>query len=297
LFASSHSSIEQVTWHEFALPDRTCNCAPAIVRHSVVTYTRDKDPGSLGLLDKGLEMTDTRPQPSTATVIDREPSSPVVIHPAVDVRSVLFTLAGNQLLTAVTNSEGRPGLPRDLPTLGESLDATARRIIHATSQHPEHYLEQLYTLSVLEFEKQWAIIVSYIALISTDRAPEDSGDISWHEVGSLTGLSETDRMVIDYAVLRLRAKLGYTNIAFHLLPVDFTLTELQRAYETILGQRLDKRNFRRRMIASGILTQTEEKRRDGSHRPAALYRFRAEDDTATYLTPPWTESADGASTL
>ncbi|MER3486816.1 MAG: NUDIX hydrolase, partial [Chloroflexota bacterium] len=91
-------------------------------------------------------------------------------------------------------------------------------------------------------------------------------------------LSETDRKVIDYALMRLRAKIGYTNIAFHLLKDTFTLTELQKAYETILGRRLDKRNFRRRVIASGILEATPNKRRDGSHRPAALYRFRAEHD-------------------
>ncbi len=266
------------------------------MRHSEVTYTRDGEPALAAPTGKAHDMTDLRRQIRSGEPIGEDHSGSIV-HPRVDVRAVLFTLAGGQLLTAVTNGEIQPGLPRELPTLGESLDATARRIIHATCQHPEHYLEQLYTLSVLELERQWGIIVSYIALISTERAPEDSAGITWHEVESLTGLSETDTMVIDYAVLRLRAKLGYTNIAFHLLPVDFTLTELQRAYETILGQRLDKRNFRRRMIASGILTQTNEKRRDGSHRPAALYRFRAEDDTATYLTPPWTESADGASTL
>ena len=66
------------------------------------------------------------------------------------------------------------------------------------------------------------------------------------------------------------------------------------AYQYILSERLDKRNFRRRMIASGILTPTLSKRRDGSHRPAALYRFRAGDDAGTYLTPPWSEPADGA---
>jgi hypothetical protein len=96
-----------------------------------------------------------------------------------------------------------------------------------------------------------------------------------------------DRRVLDYALMRLRAKLGYTNIAFHLLPPTFTLSELQLAYEAVLGHPVDKRNFRRRMIASGILDQLDEKRRDGSHRPAALYRFASRDDREAYLTPPW----------
>ena len=98
-------------------------------------------------------------------------------------------------------------------------------------------------------------------------------------------------MVVDYALMRLRAKLGYTNVAFHLLPEQFTLSELQETYETILARRLDKRNFRRRMIASGILLETEAKRREGSHRPATLYRFRPTDDRESYLTPPWAEGA------
>ena len=155
----------------------------------------------------------------------------------------------------------------------------------------ERYLEQLYTLSVRN-PPPWTVVVSYVALVSTDVGARPSGaDDLWHPAEGLPSLSETDRMVVDYALFRLRAKLGYTNIAFHLMPPTFTLTELQSAYETILARRLDKRNFRRRMIASGILEQTPEKRREGSHRPATLYRFRPESDGETYLTPPWADEA------
>ena len=100
-------------------------------------------------------------------------------------------------------------------------------------------------------------------------------------------------MVLDYGVFRLRAKLSYTTIAFHLLPETFTFTELQQTYEAVLGQRLDKRNFRRRMIAAEIVVGTPAKRRDGSHRPATLYSFRAEHDAAAYLTPAWAVAAEG----
>ncbi len=155
----------------------------------------------------------------------------------------------------------------------------------------EQYLEQLYTLSVRQ-PAPWTVVVSYVALVSTDAGTRPDGHIDlWHPAADLPSLSETDRMVVDYALFRLRAKLGYTNIAFHLMPPTFTLTELQSVYETILARRLDKRNFRRRVIASGILEQTPEKRREGSHRPATLYRFRPEPDGETYLTPPWAEGA------
>jgi len=75
-------------------------------------------------------------------------------------------------------------------------------------------------------------------------------------------------------VERLRAKLSYTNAAWSLLPKKFTLTELQTVYESILGRELDKRNFRKKILASDLLVSTGEKRADGAHRPAALYAFR-----------------------
>lgn len=209
---------------------------------------------------------------------------------------VLFTVFSGDLLAAIHDPESDRGLPRDVPGPAESLDAAARRIVRDATHIHEQYLEQLYTLSIVEDAERWSIIVSYIALIPSVADPVAMPGVAWQPIGRLDRLSHADRMVVDYAVLRLRAKLGYTNIAFHLLPARFTLTELQTLYETILEQRLDKRNFRRRMIASGILLATNEQRRDGSHRPAALYRFRPEQDTASYLTPPWADPSDGATT-
>ncbi len=213
--------------------------------------------------------------------------------PAVDVRVVLFTIASGTLYVAIGDTPDGKRLPRDYPSPGEPLDAAARRIVRDTTGLAPQYIEQLYTLSVGE-PPAWKVIVSYIALICSEAHPPATSSGRWYPVTRLPLLSDTDQKVIDYALLRLRAKIGYTNIAFHLLKDTFTLTELQSAYETILGRRLDKRNFRRRVIASGILEPTPNKRRDGSHRPAALYRFRAEHDPATYLTPPWAGGRDNA---
>jgi 8-oxo-dGTP diphosphatase len=106
-------------------------------------------------------------------------------------------------------------------------------------------------------------------------------------------ISQTDARIVDYALVRLRAKLGYTTIAFHLLPESFSLSELQQVYEIVLGRELDKRNFRRRIQSAEILDATRETRREGSHRPARLYRFRAAHDADTYLTPVWATAPDG----
>jgi len=211
--------------------------------------------------------------------------------PVVDLRVVLFTVAEGELLIALRDGH-ELRLPSNLPLPGQSLDSAARRIVLSMLRRPEQYIEQLYTLSAVDLRERWTIVVSYMALIASNDVPSGSPPPIWlpaHELGSLEVI---DRMVADYALVRLRAKLGYTNIAFHLLPETFTLTELQTAYETILSRPLDKRNFRRRVIASGILLETKQKRRDGSHRPAALYRFRADHDPGTYLTPPWAGVVD-----
>ena len=219
-------------------------------------------------------------------------------RPVVDVRVVLFTVTAGSLLVALQGPTRAPRLPRGLPGVGEPLDAAARRIVRGSTALSEQYLEQLYTLSVPDdpsdpTARSWTVVVSYMALIvsgtghGADAAPAPAAGVTWCAMDADPALVSTDRMVLDYAQLRLQAKLGYTTIAFHLLPQTFTLSELQRAYEAILGRPLDKRNFRRRVTAAGILTQTAEQRRDGSHRPAALYRFRAEHDRESYLTPPW----------
>lgn len=170
---------------------------------------------------------------------------------------------------------------------GESLDEAASRIVREWFGMPAQYIEQLYSLSV-DREGHREVAIGYIVLFRQDadlrRADER---VVWSPVDHLLLHDETHRMVFDYALVRLKAKLGYTNIAFHLLPVMFTLSELQQTYETVLGHPVDKRNFRRRMVASGTLTKTAHMRRDGSHRPAALYQYVAQDDHAAYLTPSW----------
>jgi 8-oxo-dGTP diphosphatase len=83
--------------------------------------------------------------------------------------------------------------------------------------------------------------------------------------------------VLAYALERLRNKLQYANVAYSLLPERFTLTQLQRVYETILGRALDKRNFRKRMLSLEIIQATDERQAEGAGRPALLYRFTSNE--------------------
>ena len=79
---------------------------------------------------------------------------------------------------------------------------------------------------------------------------------------------------------RLRSKLEYTNVAYSLLPRQFTLSELQQVYEAILDRELDKRNFRRRMLSLGVIKAAGDTRKEGAHRPAQLYSFVRREPTA-----------------
>ncbi|CAN5745768.1 hypothetical protein BH23CHL5_BH23CHL5_11510 [soil metagenome] len=212
--------------------------------------------------------------------------------PTVELRVATLTFAAGSLYAFVNERDGVQELPNRVPIRGEALDESAVSVLRLSLGYPEQYIEQLYSLSH-PGDNDWSIIVSYLALVCSAGnlvAPENG---KWKNTDSLHDLSESDRRVMEYAMFRLRAKLGYTTIAFHLMPERFTLSELQSVFEVILGRTLDKRNFRRRMATLGILSATRSTRRDGSHRPARLYTFLPDRDPTDYLTPPWASSQPG----
>ncbi len=210
----------------------------------------------------------------------------------IEVRVGLITCWETCLGIALQPAEAeRYRLPGSVSTHGQGLDASARNLVRDLIGSRDHYLEQLYTVSADE-NGESRVIIAYLALVWSDGPAPPEGRELWFGVDPLPHVGETDRMLIDYALVRLRAKLGYTTIAFHLLPPAFTLPELQATYETILGTSLDKRNFRRRVLAAGFLEATGDKRRVGSHRPAVVYRFRATHDQERYLTPAWATASD-----
>jgi len=99
-------------------------------------------------------------------------------------------------------------------------------------------------------------------------------DLTWVSVDQLPKLAFDHKEILNCAVKRLRAKVSYSNIVYGLMPDKFRLSELQKMYEIILGDELDKRNFRKRILASGLLQETGKKDLLGAHRPAMLYQFK-----------------------
>lgn len=103
--------------------------------------------------------------------------------------------------------------------------------------------------------------------------------MQWFDAASLPRLAFDHNQIVDYALWRLRNKVGYSRIAHGLLADEFTLAELREVYEAILGRRLDPANFRRQVENSGTLIPTD-RFRTGSHRPARLYRYNQDVELA-----------------
>jgi 8-oxo-dGTP diphosphatase len=204
-------------------------------------------------------------------------------RPSVTVDLVIFSVHDERLnLLLIERGEppfrGMWALPGGFVAIDESVDAAARRELEQETGVRGIYLEQLYTFGEPGRDPRTRVItVAYFALVSGDRqvlrATGDAASARWFDVKHLPKLAFDHNSIVDYAIERLRNKLEYTTVGFQLLPGTFTLTELQRVYEIILDRPLDKRNFRKKMLALDILVETGETKMQGVHRPARLYRF------------------------
>jgi 8-oxo-dGTP diphosphatase len=203
-------------------------------------------------------------------------------NPRVAVDAVLFTISSGELKTLLIKI--KKGLfveqwafPGGLVQVGESLDDAARRELYEKTGVQDLYLEQLYTFGDARRDPMaHTVAVAYFALVPYVahelHRGEKYADIGWFPVRSLPQLAYDHNAIAAYALQRLQAKLGYTNIVYSLLPREFTLAELQEIYQVILNQQLDRRNFRRKILALGLLKPLRKTRR-GAHRPATLYSF------------------------
>ena len=173
--------------------------------------------------------------------------------------------------------EGCWAIPGGFVRTDESLeDAAARELFEETGISSVH-IEQLYTFGALDRDPRGrTITVAYFALVPAPLAVcagSDASDAQWWSVYTLPEMAFDHAAIVRYAVKRLRNKLEYTAIGFRLLPPTFTLSELQSAYEAVLGVKLDKRNFRRRILQARVIEATGEMQ-TGEGRPARLYRYR-----------------------
>lgn len=204
-------------------------------------------------------------------------------RPAVTADVAIFTTLEGELKVLLVKRknwpfEGMWAIPGGFVEMGESLEEAASRELEEETGAKGVYLEQLYTFGAPGRDPRTRVItVAYFALVSADllklRASSDAADVGWFSAYAPPPLAFDHGDILKYALTRLRYKLEYTAVGFQLLPAEFTLTELQQTYEIILQEKLDKRNFRRKILQANILEETGSLRERG-HRPARLYRFR-----------------------
>ncbi len=204
-------------------------------------------------------------------------------RPKVAVDTVLFAIDSGQVKCYLVRlrwgpAAGKWAFPGGLVREGELLDEAARRELHQSTGLNECYIEQLFSFGDPHRDpKAHVVSVAYMALI--DRASavcscsQKYANGQWFEVKGLPELAYDHAEIAEYAVRRLKSKLEYTNIACSLLPPTFTFAQLEELYGIVLGRALDRRNFRRRIMAMNLLNRLPLERR-GNHRPAALYSFQ-----------------------
>jgi len=235
-------------------------------------------------------VTTTRRQTAARPVAATRSATPREGAPAVLLTAdlVVFTVRDEALHVLLVRRAAPPfagqwAIPGGFVGERESLEEAALRQLREEAGVTDVYLEQLYTFGAPDRDPRGRVVsVAYYALIAAGRAPlaargavPGPGGARWWPVAALPPLAFDHRAILDYALERLRTKLEYTTVGFQLLPAKFTLTELQRVYEVILGRPLDKRNFRRKVELLGIVRPLREYRRGGVSRPARLFGFAA----------------------
>ncbi len=209
-------------------------------------------------------------------------------RPGLAVDCVVFGLAAGELSVLLIERgappfEGAWALPGGFVRIDETIDSAARReLVEEAGVHIAH-LEQLYTFGAVDRDPRDRVVsVAYFALVKQGdhelRPSTDARRAAWFPHAGLPPLAFDHAEIVSVAIERLRAKVRYKPLGFELLPDRFTLTQLQRLYEVVLGRKLDKRNFRKKVLALGFVVATREHEEGVRHRAAQLFRF----DRAAY---------------
>ncbi len=225
-------------------------------------------------------------------------------RPSVAVDIVILTVVDTELKVLLVRRAEHPF--RDMWALpggflrvgdmyddqGEDLDDAAFRILAAKTgldpavlRNNKVHLEQVYTFGKANRDPRTRVLsVAHVALVPPQLVPlvhpgSASAEVTWFLVSDLPAVMGFDHgVILEKAVERVRSKVDYTNIAFSLVPLTFTVSEIRETFEAVKGDTFDLGNFRRkfnRMVTDGIIGEAPGKRVGRSGPPARVYRFRA----------------------
>ena len=221
------------------------------------------------------------------------------LNPRISVDCVIFGFDLNQLKVLVIERSISDSdkqiltLPGDLIYEGENLDIAANRVLFELTGLQTIFLEQVGAFGDIdrlnkESDKKWlravreepearVITVAYFSLVNIhEYAPQAS---SFAKSAAWIPLDEIDELAFDHsdilqtALKKLKNKIRIQPVGFNLLPDKFTLSQLQKLYEAILGRELDKRNFRRKMLKLQLVEMLEERQEKVPHKPSQYFKF------------------------
>ena len=206
--------------------------------------------------------------------------APILTVDAVILQLVDGVLSVGLIQRAQEPFKGEWALPGGYNAKGETTREALERIVQQKAgislSGDLSYVEQLYTFdTVARDPRGHAVSVTYMGCGRNIPLHDKAATTEFYPVSQLPKLAYDHLDIIRYAHERLKAKLTYTNAIYAFLPRKFTLTELQNSYEAILGQALDKRNFRKKFLSLNLINETDEMKREGAHRPARLYKFNS----------------------
>lgn len=202
--------------------------------------------------------------------------------------TVLWTISDKLLLVRLIPVNLPPhfnnlsGLPGGLLYPKETaLEAAVRHVTKkAGVAAGKIYFEQLYTFSEVDRDPRGRVVsvaysgyVPWESLSTSER--ESGGEAYWCPANAIPKLAYDHKDILYTALERLRARIRYTTLMTKLMPKEFTLTELENAYELILGEDLDKRNFRKKLMALELVRKLNKERRGQKFRPAKLHSFNS----------------------
>lgn len=203
----------------------------------------------------------------------------------VSIDSIIFGFSESQLKLLLIQRKFEPrkgywSLMGGFVKHDENIDDAAHRILEELTGLKDIYLEQLYTYGDVKRDPGARVIsIAYFALINIEQYNFDLGEkhgACWFNFEDVPELIFDHNEMVTKAWKRLKRRTKIQPVGFELLPEKFTLTQLQDLYEAIHQQKLDKRNFRKKILSMDVLEKLEEKDKRSSRRGAYLYRFNKE---------------------
>ncbi len=220
--------------------------------------------------------------------------------PNISVDCVIFGFHQNELKVLLLHAKyaNQWALPGGFILKNEHMDEAAKRILKERTGLSNIFLQQFYVFSEpkrsskkinrlflknsgVSIKDSWMyqrfISVGYWALLNFKKAIPVADVFStaceWFNVDDVPSLILDHNSILKKAIENLRTELNYHPVGYNLLPTKFTMPQLQKLYETILGKKLDRRNFQRKIIATGILKKLEEIKKSKARKAAYLYKF------------------------